>query len=60
VYVNKGLGIGTMKKIHGGRVNRGNRPHHNGSSSGSVARKAIQALEKMRIIEKDPKGFVAC
>jgi small subunit ribosomal protein S19e len=42
-----------MKKIHGSRKNRGNRPHHHKASSGSVARKAIQALEKIKIVEKD-------
>ena len=38
------------------RKNNGSSPSHWCKSSGSVARKALQALEKMKLIEKDPNG----
>ncbi|CAG8540988.1 10234_t:CDS:2 [Funneliformis caledonium] len=55
VYLRNGVGIGALKKIHGGRKRRGTRPSHHSKSSGSVARKVLQALEKINVLEKDPK-----
>ncbi len=36
--------------------NAGSRPNHCAKSSGSIARKALQALEKLKLVEKDPNG----
>lgn len=58
MYLQKGVGVGALTKYHGGRLRRGTAPSHHGKSSGSVCRKAIQALEKVKIIEKDPNGYV--
>jgi small subunit ribosomal protein S19e len=31
-------------------------PSHLGRGSGSIARKALQTLESVKMVEKDPKG----
>jgi len=56
IYLRKGVGVGALKKLHGGRINRGTRPSHHADSSGSVARKVLQSLEKIGVLEKDPNG----
>jgi len=56
IYLRNGVGVGALKKIHGGRKRRGTRPSHHSKSSGAVARKVLQALEKINVLEKDPKG----
>jgi small subunit ribosomal protein S19e len=58
IYLRNGVGTGALKKLHGGRKRRGTRPSHHAESSGSVARKVLQALEKIKVLEKDPKGYV--
>ena len=60
VYLNKGTGVGKLRKIHGGRKDRGARPSKHADASGSVIRKAIQALEKIKVLEKDSNGYVRC
>ncbi|KAJ1954142.1 Protein component of the small (40S) ribosomal subunit [Dispira parvispora] len=52
----KGVGSGGVAKRYGGQKRRGQRPNHYCVSSGSVSRKALQALEKIGVLEKDPKG----
>ena len=56
IYLRRSVGVGALKKLHGGRKNRGSRPSLHAEGSGSVARKVLQALEKMKVLEKDPKG----
>ncbi|KAJ3168355.1 40S ribosomal protein S19 [Geranomyces variabilis] len=56
IYLRNGVGVGALKKNYGGRQNRGNRPHHHAIASGSVARKVMQALEKIKVLEADPSG----
>lgn len=56
VYLRKGTGVGGLKKKYGGSKNRGNRPSHHKNASGSVARKVMQALEKISVLELDPTG----
>ncbi|KAI9286281.1 40S ribosomal protein S19-A [Umbelopsis sp. AD052] len=56
VYLRKSVGVGALRKLHGGRVNRGSRPSHHVRASGSVQRKVLQALEKVNVLEQDNKG----
>ena len=56
IYLTKGVGVGALKKYMGGKKRRGNRPNHHASGSGSVIRKAMQALEKLRLVEVDQYG----
>ncbi|KAI9205113.1 40S ribosomal protein S19-A [Polychytrium aggregatum] len=56
IYLRQGVGVGGLKKNYGGRVNRGTRPHHTVKASGSVARKVMQSLEKIKVLEKGANG----
>lgn len=56
LYIRPNAGVGAMKLVFGGRKRRGVRPSHHGLSSGSVARKAMQSLEALKIVEKGPEG----
>ena len=53
VYMRKTVGVGRMRKAHGGTKNRGSRPSHHVDASGSVDRKVMQALEKVGVLEQD-------
>lgn len=56
IYVRPGVGVGALNCVHGGPKNRGSRPSHHRDGSGSINRKAIQALEKLRLLEKSSNG----
>lgn len=56
IYVRPEAGVGALKKVYGSSINRGSRPHHHRAASGSVIRKALQALEKIKVLEKHPNG----
>merc|ERR1712013_951991 len=45
-----------MNKIYGIRSNNGSSPSHWARGNGGVARKALQALEGLKLAEKDPNG----
>ncbi|KAF7447095.1 40S ribosomal protein S19 protein [Pyrenophora tritici-repentis] len=52
-YLRKTVGVSRLRKVHGTGKNRGMRPSHHYNGSGSVDRKAIQALAKLQILELD-------
>ncbi|KAF8462526.1 ribosomal protein S19e [Kalaharituber pfeilii] len=56
IYLRKSVGVGALRKVHGGQKNRGSRPSHHVDASGSVDRKILQALEKIGIVEKLESG----
>jgi small subunit ribosomal protein S19e len=56
LYVRSPVGVGTVRKIFGGLKRNGTTPAHFSVGSGSVARRAIQSLEGLKILEKDPSG----
>jgi len=56
VYMRKSVGVGRLRKAHGGQKNRGSRPSHHVDASGSVDRKVMQSLEKIGVLEEAPKG----
>lgn len=56
IYLRHGLGVGAFRRIYGGSKRNGSRPPHFCKSSGSIARHILQQLEKMNIIELDPRG----
>lgn len=53
IYMRKTVGVGRLRKVHGGTKNRGSRPSHHVDASGSVDRKVMQSLEKIGILEQD-------
>merc|ERR1712224_449322 len=56
VYVRSPVGVGALKTIFGGRKRRGSRPNHHSKGSGSIARAALQQLQKINIVELNPEG----
>lgn len=56
VYLRKNVGVGKLNKLYGGANNRGSRPNKHHDASGSVNRKAVQALEKLGILEHETAG----
>ncbi len=49
-------GVGAFRKVFGGRKNNGTAPSHFQVASSSALRKALQALEEIKWVEKDPDG----
>ena len=56
IYLRKAVGVGALRKLHGGPKNRGYMPSKHSPASGSVQRKVLQGLEGIGVLEKDPKG----
>nr|XP_043908941.1 40S ribosomal protein S19 isoform X2 [Solea senegalensis] len=56
LYLRGGVGVGSMIKIYGGRQRNGVCPAHFSVGSRNVARKVLQALEGLKMVEKDPSG----
>ncbi|XP_014257308.1 40S ribosomal protein S19-like [Cimex lectularius] len=52
IYIRSPVGVGAVTKIFGGRKRNGVCPSHYCRSSGSVARKALQSLEDLKLIER--------
>jgi small subunit ribosomal protein S19e len=46
------LGVVKLRKIYGGRKNRGHKPEHKYKASGSVMRKILQQLESAGFVTK--------
>ncbi|KAF8751026.1 hypothetical protein HU200_012257 [Digitaria exilis] len=58
IYLRQGIGVGGFQKIYGGRQRNGSRPPHFCKSSGAISRNILQQLQKMGIIDVDPKGYM--
>ncbi|XP_069499117.1 small ribosomal subunit protein eS19-like [Ambystoma mexicanum] len=56
LYLRGSAGTGSMTKIYGGRQRNGVMPSHFSSGSKSVARRVMQSLEGVKMVEKDPNG----
>ncbi|XP_070661275.1 small ribosomal subunit protein eS19z-like [Malus domestica] len=56
IYLRGGLGVGAFRRIYGGSQRNGSRPPHFCESSGAIARHILQQLQKMNIVDVDPKG----
>jgi small subunit ribosomal protein S19e len=56
LYIRGGTGTGALRKVYGGAKHNGVSPSHFSTSSGSVVRNVLKGLEKMGVLEKDPKG----
>ncbi|KAF5468252.1 hypothetical protein F2P56_012418 [Juglans regia] len=56
IYLRGDLGVGSFQRIYGGSKRNGSHPPHFCKSSGVVARHILQLLQKMNIIDVDPKG----
>merc|ERR1712184_179544 len=56
IYVRSPVGVSTVCKTYGVRRNNGSCPSHWRRGSGSIARKGLQALEQLKLVEKDANG----
>merc|ERR1712077_162144 len=56
LYMRSPVGVKTITKIYGVRRNNGTPPSHWCRGSGSVARKALQSLEQLKLVQKDANG----
>ncbi|XP_065159333.1 small ribosomal subunit protein eS19A [Atheta coriaria] len=56
IYIRSPIGVGSVTKIFGTRQRKGTHPSHFCRSAGGVARKCLQSLEALKLIEKTPDG----
>jgi len=56
IYLVGGRGIGGLRKAYGGPKRRGSRPSIFVPAGGSVLRNIVQQLEKIKVLEKHPRG----
>eukprot|EP01027_Heterolobosea_sp_BB2_P020762 GEZU01029652.1.p2 GENE.GEZU01029652.1~~GEZU01029652.1.p2 ORF type:complete len:158 (-),score=69.10 GEZU01029652.1:78-551(-) len=56
VYIRQGTGVGGLQKHYGGAQRRGTRPNIFVKAAAGNIKKALQALESLGIVEKDPNG----
>ncbi|XP_025100558.1 40S ribosomal protein S19-like isoform X1 [Pomacea canaliculata] len=54
LYIRCPAGVGAFTKIYGSKQRNGTTPSHNCRGSRSVARKILQSLEGLKMVEKDP------
>lgn len=52
-YLNNGIGVSRLRRVYGGRKNRGHKPEHKYKASGSVIRKSLQQLEAAGFLKKE-------
>ncbi|XP_043855597.1 40S ribosomal protein S19-like [Dromiciops gliroides] len=56
LYLQGRAGVGSMTKIYGGCQSNGVMPSHFSRGSKSLARRVLQALEGLKMVEKDQDG----
>ncbi|KAL5020431.1 hypothetical protein ScPMuIL_003323 [Solemya velum] len=56
LYIRSPVGVGSLTKIYGGLKSNGTAPSHYCRASSSVARKVMQSLESLKLVDKDPNG----
>uniref|UniRef100_A0A4D5R9B8 Ribosomal protein S19 n=1 Tax=Scolopendra viridis TaxID=118503 RepID=A0A4D5R9B8_SCOVI len=56
LYIRSPAGVGALTKIYGGRKRNGVKPSHYCRGSATIARKALHALENLKMVEKDSSG----
>lgn len=56
IYIHGGIGTGEFRKVYGVRKRRGMKPSRSSKASGGLIRNALQQLERLGIVEKDPRG----
>ena len=56
IYLRPNTGVGALRRVYGGAKNNGTRPSHFVKGSASVARKVLQSLEGMKLVETSTDG----
>lgn len=57
IYLNGGRGVGSLRRAYGGSMRRGSIPSTFVPGSGSIVRHIFHQLEKIKVLEKHPKGY---
>ncbi len=59
-YNQPGIGVSRLKKVYGGRKNRGHKPEHTFRASGAIIRRMVKQLEVAGFLQpkKNEKGRV--
>ncbi len=52
IYINKGIGVEHIRSEYGGKRDKGSKPYKARAGSGSIARHALQQLEKAGYVTK--------
>ncbi len=52
------IGVSDLRKIYGGKKNRGVKPEKFYKASGKIIRTILQQLEQLQLVKKTPKGRV--
>ena len=55
LYLGQPVGVSRLRKVYGGRKNRGHKPEHKRKASGNIIRKVLQQLEAAGMV-KTEKG----
>ena len=53
VYLNQRIGVSKLRKVYGGRKNRGHKPEHKKRASGSIIREILQQHEKAGFVKME-------
>lgn len=53
VYLNQSIGVSKLRKVYGGRKNRGHKPEHKKRASGSIIREILQQHEKAGFLKQE-------
>eukprot|EP01120_Amphizonella_sp_Union-15-10_P003410 TRINITY_DN1382_c0_g1_i2.p1 TRINITY_DN1382_c0_g1~~TRINITY_DN1382_c0_g1_i2.p1 ORF type:complete len:164 (-),score=30.63 TRINITY_DN1382_c0_g1_i2:75-566(-) len=56
IYLKKGTGVGGFSKIYGGRHRNGVRRRHFKTASRGIIKYSLKQLQKLGVVDKDPKG----
>lgn len=52
IYIHGPIGVSRLRGMYGGKRDRGAKPYRHVKGSGSIARKALQQLEEIGLVEK--------
>ena len=58
VYIDGPVGVSRLRSFYGGRHRNGNKPIHHAKGSGSIAREALQQLEKAGFVKNQKTGRI--
>lgn len=58
IYIDGPVGVERLRSFYGGRISRGSKPERFVKGSGSIAREAVQQLEKAGYVRNVKKGRV--
>ncbi len=58
IYIDGPIGVSRLRSFYGGRHRNGNKPIHFSKGSGSIAREALQQLEKAGFVKNQKKGRI--